>query len=184
MEDTLPCSLHQPVSRRLEPSRPVVPTLTSGETPGMRPACFLCSRQSQACSFPSHTHVPSGEVSAIWISLGLEMMSSSGSPLSMSFRLKMITSVPGEEVSFHSGRDSPVSPHTAWGSAGSRLLTAVPRNLHELGHHFLLCAEGRVFVDELCLDGKLLHVICDGLPGPSMPGGQWDDHLWGSTGRR
>lgn len=51
-------------------------------------------------SLPSHTHVPSGEVSAIWISLGFEIMSSSGSPLSMSLRLKMITSVPREQKSF------------------------------------------------------------------------------------
>lgn len=58
------------------------------------------------------------------------------------------------------------------------LLTTVSRNLHELSHHFLLIAEGRILVDELCLNRELFHVVCDRLPGLSIPGGQWDYHLW------
>lgn len=58
------------------------------------------------------------------------------------------------------------------------LLTTVPRNLHELSHHFLFIAEGRILIDEFRLDGKLLHVVCNRFPGPSIPGGQWDYHLW------
>lgn len=58
------------------------------------------------------------------------------------------------------------------------LLTTVPRNLHELSHHFILVVEGRILVDELCLYGELLQVVCERVPGPSIPGGQWDYHLW------
>lgn len=57
------------------------------------------------------------------------------------------------------------------------LLTTVPRNLHELSHHFLLVVEGRILIDELCLYGELFQVVCERVPGPSIPGGQWDYHL-------
>lgn len=57
------------------------------------------------------------------------------------------------------------------------LLTTIPRNLHELVHHLLLSVEGRVFVDKLCLNGKLLHIVCDRFPCSSIPGGQWDNYL-------
>lgn len=132
--------------------------------------------------------MPSGEVSAIWISLGFEIMSSSGSPLSMSLRLKMITSVPGKQILLLSCQAPPDHPHTTHGSwilgaINSSLLTTVSRNLHELSHNFLFIVEGRILVDEFCLDGKLLHVVCDRFPGPSIPGGQWDYHLWRKHGQ-
>lgn len=106
-------------------------------------------------------------------------MSSSGSPLSMSLRLKMITSVPEEKKFFWSARHS----HLLHGSGAldfreHTLLTGVPRNLPELSHHFLLIAERRILVDELCLNGELLHIVCDRVPGLSIPGRQWDYHLW------
>lgn len=50
-------------------------------------------------------------------------------------------------------------------------------DLHELSHYIFLIAEGRILIDEFCLDGKLLHIVCDRFPGPSIPGGQWDYHL-------
>lgn len=152
-------------------------------TPPLRPPPFA--------SLPSHTHVPSSEVSAIWISRGFETMSSSGSPLSMSLRLKMITSVPRKQKSsYGSARQPQPTPHHSGLWHGPMLelqvqsfLTAVPKNLHELSHHLLFIAEGRVFVDEFCLNGKLLHVVCDRFPGPSIPSGQRDYHLWSKHNR-
>lgn len=72
-------------------------------------------------ALPCHTHVPSGEVSAIWISLGFETMSSSGSPLSMSLRLKMITSVPREQKFLLSAR-CPLHIPTTPGALELRIL--------------------------------------------------------------
>lgn len=140
---------------------------------------------SRACHHSSHTHVPSGEVSAIWMSFGFEIMSSSGSPLSMSLRLKMITSVPGETEILSLCQPTMAPSYITRGSRAPRfsglhvqsLLTTIPGNLHELGHHLLLGVEGRVLVDELCLNGKLLHIVCDRFPCSSIPGRQWDYHL-------
>lgn len=63
------------------------------------------------------------------------------------------------------------------GLQGQSPLTTIPRNLHELVHHLLLSVEGGVLVHKFCLNGKLLHIVCDRFPCSSIPGRQWDNHL-------